>query len=60
MPVGQDARAKLCAQIGSEDHRCWPRRPWVWDKQPNIASKNVAAVGNSFNATVDLNFTSIK
>ena len=37
-----------------------PTVPWIWDKQPNIASSNVAAVVNAFNATIDLDFTSIK
>ena len=58
--MGQDARAKLFAQADQKITMLAPNVPWVWDKQPNIASKNVAAVGNSFNATVDLNFTSIK
>ena len=58
--VGRDARAKLFAQADQKITMLAPNVPWVWDKQPNIASKNVAAVGNSFNATVDLNFTSIK
>jgi peptide/nickel transport system substrate-binding protein len=58
--VGRDERAKLFAQADQKITMLAPNVPWVWDKQPNIASKNVAAVGNSFNATIDLNFTSIK
>ncbi|HEX4626279.1 MAG TPA: ABC transporter substrate-binding protein [Solirubrobacteraceae bacterium] len=58
--VGRDARAKLFAQADQKITMLAPNVPWVWDKQPNIVSKNVAAVGSSFNATVDLNFTSIK
>ena len=58
--VSSAERAKLFAQADQKITMLAPNVPWVWDKQPNIASKNVAAVGNSFNATIDLNFTSIK
>ena len=34
--------------------------PWLWDKQPNLESKNVNGVINSANATWDFNFTSLK
>ena len=60
LTVNRDQRAKLFAQADQKITMLAPNVPWVWDKQPNIVSKNVAAVGNSFNATVDLNFTSIK
>jgi peptide/nickel transport system substrate-binding protein len=60
LTVNKDQRAKLFAQADQKITMLAPNVPWVWDKQPNIASKNVAAVGNSFNATIDLNFTSIK
>jgi peptide/nickel transport system substrate-binding protein len=58
--VSRDQRAKLFAQADQKITMLAPNVPWVWDKQPNIASKNVAAVGNSYNATIDLSFTSIK
>ena len=60
LTVDRDQRAKLFAQADQKITMLAPNVPWVWDKQPNIASKNVAAVGNAFNATIDLNFTSIK
>jgi peptide/nickel transport system substrate-binding protein len=60
LTVNRDQRAKLFAQADQKITMLAPNVPWVWDKQPNIVSKNVAAVGSSFNATVDLNFTSIK
>jgi peptide/nickel transport system substrate-binding protein len=53
-------RGQVFAEADKKITALAPNVPWVWDKQPNIASKNVAAVGNSFNATIDLNFTSIK
>ena len=53
-------RAKVFADADKKLTALAPNVPWVWDKQPNIASANVAAVGNAFNATIDLNFTSIK
>ena len=53
-------RAKVFADADKKITALAPNVPWVWDKQPNIASANVAAVGNAFNATIDLNYTSIK
>jgi peptide/nickel transport system substrate-binding protein len=56
-------KAKRAEMFGEADKKITalaPNVPWVWDKQPNIASNNVAAVGNGFNATIDLNYTSIK
>jgi peptide/nickel transport system substrate-binding protein len=53
-------RAKIFADADKKLTALAPNVPWVWDKQPNIASSNVSAVGNTFNATIDLNFTSIK
>jgi peptide/nickel transport system substrate-binding protein len=58
--VDRGKRAQMFAEADKRITDLAPNVPWVWDKQPNIASKNVAAVGNSFNATIDLNFTSIK
>ena len=34
--------------------------PWLWDKQPNLESKNVNGVINSANATWDFLYTSLK
>jgi peptide/nickel transport system substrate-binding protein len=34
--------------------------PWLWDKQPNLESKNVNGVISSANATWDFGFTSLK
>jgi peptide/nickel transport system substrate-binding protein len=34
--------------------------PWLWDKQPNVLSKNVNGVINLANATWDFSFTSLK
>jgi peptide/nickel transport system substrate-binding protein len=34
--------------------------PWLWDKQPNISSKDVNAVLNKFNGTWDMSFTGLK
>ena len=53
-------RSKIFADADKAITALAPNVPWVWDKQPNIASANVAAVGSSYNATIDLNFTSIK
>jgi peptide/nickel transport system substrate-binding protein len=58
--VDRAKRAQMFAEADKRITELAPNVPWVWDKQPNIASKNVAAVGSSFNATIDLNFTSIK
>jgi peptide/nickel transport system substrate-binding protein len=58
--VSREQRAKILAQADQQITMQAPNVPWVWDKQPNIASANVAAVGNSFDATIDLDFTSIK
>ncbi|MCW3065514.1 MAG: hypothetical protein JWN32_2686 [Solirubrobacterales bacterium] len=37
-----------------------PGVPWLWDTQPNIHSSNVNGVINSFDATWDFSFTSLK
>jgi peptide/nickel transport system substrate-binding protein len=34
--------------------------PWLWDNQPNISSKDVAAVLNQFNSNWDMSFTGLK
>jgi peptide/nickel transport system substrate-binding protein len=34
--------------------------PWLWDRQPNVLSKNVNGVINLANATWDFSFTSLK
>jgi peptide/nickel transport system substrate-binding protein len=58
--VDRTKRAQMFAEADKKITELAPNVPWVWDKQPNIASANVAAVGNAFNSTIDLNFTSIK
>ena len=60
LTVDRAKRAQMFADADKRITELAPNVPWVWDKQPNIASKNVAAVGSSYNATIDLNFTSIK
>jgi peptide/nickel transport system substrate-binding protein len=37
-----------------------PGVPWLWDTQPNLHSSNVNGVINSFDATWDFSFTSLK
>jgi peptide/nickel transport system substrate-binding protein len=34
--------------------------PWLWDNDVNFASTNVAGVSNKFNASWDMNYTSLK
>jgi peptide/nickel transport system substrate-binding protein len=34
--------------------------PWLWDKQPNVESKNVKGVIDQWNAAYNLAFTSVK
>ena len=34
--------------------------PWLWDKQPLIASKDVRAVANAYQTTWDLSFSALK
>jgi peptide/nickel transport system substrate-binding protein len=58
--VGTAERAKVFADADRKITALAPNVPWVWDKNPNIFSANVAAVANLFNASIDLNFTSIK
>jgi peptide/nickel transport system substrate-binding protein len=37
-----------------------PAIPWLWDRQPNIQSRNVQGVIAQWNASWDLSFTSLK
>ena len=34
--------------------------PWLWDNDINFESKNVQGVSNKFNASWDMNYTSLK
>jgi peptide/nickel transport system substrate-binding protein len=55
-----DARAKAWAKIDLMVTALAPAIPWVWDKQTNLRSANVAGVVNRFNGTWDLSFTALK
>ena len=37
-----------------------PGVPWLWDKQPLIASRDVRAVANAYQTTWDLSFSALK
>ena len=64
------ARAAKLPQ-GAERNRAWgevdrmvtalaPAVPWLWDKQPLIASKDVKGVANEFATGWDLSFSSLR
>ena len=61
----------IALKSGGERNKAWadvnkmiveqaPGIPYIWDKSIMIASKNVNAIMNGYNATWDLSFTSIK
>jgi peptide/nickel transport system substrate-binding protein len=53
-------RLKVWGAIDKQIVEQAPAIPYLWDTQPGVNSKNVNAVSNLFNATIDLSFTSIK
>jgi peptide/nickel transport system substrate-binding protein len=56
----QAARAKAWAAIDKQVVAQAPGVPYVWDRQPNAESKDVAGVINDFNSVWDLSFTALK
>jgi peptide/nickel transport system substrate-binding protein len=54
------ARAAKYAAIDKQITALAPAIPWDWDFDADVASQNVAAVTNLFNAEIDLNYTSLK
>jgi peptide/nickel transport system substrate-binding protein len=53
-------RAKAWAQADKDITAQAPAIAWTWDKNPEVASKNVNAVIDQNNATWDLSFASLK
>jgi peptide/nickel transport system substrate-binding protein len=72
VPAINDAMDKAAPlAIGPERNKAWaeinhmiaeqaPAIPWIWDKTAIVNSSDVLAVGNDFNTTHDLSFTSLK
>ena len=56
----QAARAKAWAEINKQIVAQAPGSPYVWDKQPNAESKDVAGVINDYNSVWDLSHTALK
>ena len=54
------ARAKAWAAIDKQIVAQAPGAPYVWDRQPNAESKDVAGVINEFNSVWDLSHTALK
>jgi peptide/nickel transport system substrate-binding protein len=59
VPVGA-ARNKAWAKINHMIAEQAPAIPWIWDKSVFIGSKDVNLVGNSYYASQDLNYSSLK
>jgi len=56
----QAARAKAWAAIDKQIVAQAPGSPYVWDRQPNAESKDVAGVINDYNSVWDLSHTALK
>jgi peptide/nickel transport system substrate-binding protein len=54
------ARARAWGAIDKQIVAQAPGVPYVWDRQPNAESKDVAGVINQFNSVWDLSYTAIK
>ena len=54
------ARAKAWGELDRRITELAVVVPWLWDNQVNMRSSDVKGVVNAFNATYDLNFTSIE
>jgi peptide/nickel transport system substrate-binding protein len=54
------ARAKAWAEIDKQIVAQAPGSPYVWDRQPNAESKDVAGVINEYNSVWDLSHTALK
>jgi peptide/nickel transport system substrate-binding protein len=55
-----EERAQAWADINKQVTEQAPAIPYVWDKNPLLASKNVNAVASGFNGQWDLTYTSLK
>lgn len=53
-------RARKWGEVDQMVTRTAAAVPWIWDKQPNVQSRNVHGVVSKTNANWDLNFTSLK
>ena len=53
-------RAKAWAEVNKLVTEQAPGINWIWDKEPQVASKNVNAVASQFNHHWDLAWTSLK
>jgi peptide/nickel transport system substrate-binding protein len=58
--VDPDERAQAWGDIDTQLMEKAAAVPWLWDKQPNINSKDVNAVLNEFTSNWDLNYTGLK
>jgi peptide/nickel transport system substrate-binding protein len=56
----QAARAKAWAAIDKQIVTQAPGVPYVWDRQPDAASKDVVGVVNQYNSVWDLSHTALK
>jgi peptide/nickel transport system substrate-binding protein len=59
LPAGPD-RNRAWADINNAIVADAPGVPWVWDKTPLIASKDVKQVANGYTTVQDLAFSSLK
>ncbi len=57
---GEAARAKAWGAIDKQIVATAPGVPYVWDRQPDAESKDVAGVVNDFLSVWDLSFTALK
>jgi hypothetical protein len=57
---GEAARAKAWGTIDKQIVATAPGVPYVWDRQPDAESKDVAGVVNDFLSVWDLSFTALK
>ena len=58
--VDPNERAQAWGKIDQQLMEKGAAIPWLWDKQPNINSKDVNAVLNEFTSNWDLNYTGLK
>jgi peptide/nickel transport system substrate-binding protein len=58
--VDKQGRADAWGKVDTDLMKTAAAVPWLWDKQPNIHSKDVAAVLHEFNSNWDMSFTGLK
>jgi len=59
LPPG-DERVNAWADVNKQIVASAAAVPWIWDKTPLIASKDVQSLGNAYLTSWDLSFTSLK